>query len=347
MTEGPVITLKVTHLGPSVDDIGGMSSVIRASLTPRPGVESEALASYALTAPLWGLSLFLRCVWQLVRRSRARIGTLHVHLSQRGSYVREGALIALAALRRVPVVVTIHGSSGPAFLCAHPRLVRTVLRPALRIAVLGDRARQRAATVLPAAKLVILTNVVPLADDVTPPAFDGSPTALFAGEVGPRKGFDVLLQAWPLVLAAVPTARLLVAGPQLAPPVPTAGVTYLGPLAHPAVLAVLETEAWVAVLPSRHEGLPMFLLEAMSRARPVVATDVGEVAALVSEVGVLLQVGDPVGLAAGLVRYLSDADVARQDGATGRNRLQQAHSPATNAEQLDRLYGVGAPASQP
>ena len=319
-----------------------MSSVIRASLSPRAGVESEALASYSITAPLWGLGFFLRCCWQLTLRSRGRLGLLHVHLSQRGSYVREGALIALAALRRVPVVVTIHGSSGPAFICAHPRLARSVLRPVLRIAVLWDRARQRAATVLPAAKLVILTNVVPLAEHFTPPTFDGTPTALFAGEVGPRKGFDVLLQAWPLVLESVPTARLLVAGPHLAPPVESPGVVYLGPLGHPAVLTTLEADAWVAVLPSRNEGLPMFLLEAMARARPVVATDVGEIAALVTDVGVLVQVADPVGLAAGLVRYLSDPTAARTAGARGRAKLQECHSAETNTEQLNALYGVKA-----
>jgi glycosyltransferase involved in cell wall biosynthesis len=66
----------------------------------------------------------------------------------------------------------------------------------------------------------------------------------------------------------------------------------------------------VAVLPSRHEGFPVALLEAMASGRAVVATDVSGVADVAPrgerDGVVIVAPGDPSGLAAGLSRVTSD-----------------------------------------
>lgn len=73
----------------------------------------------------------------------------------------------------------------------------------------------------------------------------------------------------------------------------------------------------VFVLPSAYEGLPIALVEAMTLQRPVVVTRVGGISELVREEdGLMVEVDDPDGLAAALLKVLGDdelrADLARR-----------------------------------
>lgn len=76
----------------------------------------------------------------------------------------------------------------------------------------------------------------------------------------------------------------------------------------------------IFVLPSRTEGLPVALLEAMSTGLPVVATDVGGVAAAVEDAGLVVPPSDPSALAAALSRLLADETRRTELGLRGRQR---------------------------
>jgi glycosyltransferase involved in cell wall biosynthesis len=80
----------------------------------------------------------------------------------------------------------------------------------------------------------------------------------------------------------------------------------------PAVLAAAD----LFVLPSLSEGLPLALLEAMFAARPIVATDVGQVRVALDRgaAGILVEPGNAAALAAGLDRLLSNPAEARRLG---------------------------------
>lgn len=74
------------------------------------------------------------------------------------------------------------------------------------------------------------------------------------------------------------------------------------------------------------EGLPLSVMEAMSEARPVVATDVGGCADLVGGCGLLAPAGDANAVAAG-IRYLLDRpDMAAVMGRRGRRRAERRFS---------------------
>lgn len=80
----------------------------------------------------------------------------------------------------------------------------------------------------------------------------------------------------------------------------------------------------VFALTSTTECLPMALLEAMACARPAVCTAVGGVTEVVAdgETGYLVPPRDPAQLAAQLLRLLSDPQMARRMGRTGRQRVE-------------------------
>lgn len=151
---------------------------------------------------------------------------------------------------------------------------------------------------------------------------------LFASEVGHRKGVDVLLAAWRRVREAVPTARLTLMGP-LADPELVAhlpeGAVYVGSVSRKAVRDELARAA-VAVLPSRAEAMPMFVLEAMAAGVPVVATPVGALPDVIGAAGRLVAVDDPDGLAEAVVHFLAEPAAAQAAALAARETVARRFS---------------------
>ena len=104
----------------------------------------------------------------------------------------------------------------------------------------------------------------------------------------------------------------------------------------PGVLAGSD----VFCLPSQMEGLPLVVLEAMSQARPVVATAVGGTPELVvhGETGLLFPPGDADALADALRELLGDPARARRMGEAGRARVLADFSAEVSVDRVLRLY---------
>jgi glycosyltransferase involved in cell wall biosynthesis len=156
-----------------------------------------------------------------------------------------------------------------------------------------------------------------------PVAMPTPPRALFVGVLERYKALDVLAEAWPLVVARVPGARLHVVGRgRLADTVErlaadaSLGVMWTPELPTEGVARALD-DSTLLVLPSRGEGMGRVLVEAFCRGRTVVGTDSGGIPDLVEhEVsGLLVRPDDAGGLAAALSRVLGDATLADRLGA--------------------------------
>jgi glycosyltransferase involved in cell wall biosynthesis len=168
--------------------------------------------------------------------------------------------------------------------------------------------------------------------------------------VAPQKDFATLGRAAVRILQAEPQARFLVAG------------DFASNRAHyHGVMADLEARGVAAsfiftgyrkdvprllnaldvfVLSTHFEGLPLVILEAMARAKPVVATAVDGIPEIVqdAESGLLFPHEDHDKLAAHIVGLLRDRSWARQLGESGRRLVRTAFSRTQFAAGMSAVY---------
>lgn len=169
------------------------------------------------------------------------------------------------------------------------------------------------------------------------------PLVVFTGRFVPAKGLDVLLNAWPAVRERVPEARLLLVGDgelrgaleqQAAALGLGDAVIFAGGHDDPAPFL---RAADLFVLPSRAEGMPVALLEAMACGLPAVATRVGGSEELIAdgESGRLVASESPAALAAALGELLRRPGLM---GAKARQRIVDHYSLDQIAGRYAALY---------
>jgi glycosyltransferase involved in cell wall biosynthesis len=162
------------------------------------------------------------------------------------------------------------------------------------------------------------------------------------GRLAFAKGQDMLLEAWPSVLKAVPNARLIFVGDG---PTRQALVADHPIGADPSVIWAGHSEwpesyfaaADVMAVPSRAEGMALVPLEAMAYERSVVAFDAGGIRESIGDAGSVLACGDIVGLARALVNRLINPALARAEGLRGRQRVEEWFDARDSASRVAAL----------
>ncbi|MGQ0535423.1 MAG: glycosyltransferase [Methanobacteriota archaeon] len=157
------------------------------------------------------------------------------------------------------------------------------------------------------------------------------PRILFAGRLERGRGVRRLHAAVAELRRRGVSASLVVAGEgALAPWLAERGDPWLHVLQHRNGIAGVAKSADVLAVPSETEPSPRLLVEAMACGIPIVATGVGGVPEHLGEddAGILVPKGDDAALVAALERLLSDPDLSRDLGATGRKRAERFSAEA-------------------
>jgi glycosyltransferase involved in cell wall biosynthesis len=277
---------------------------------------------------------------------------IHTHLFPADAWGRAAALLA-----GVPAVSTAH-SSDP-WRGWHQRLADGILsRLTERVVAVSEgvarsrRERER----VPAATLTTIPNGIDLdrfdaRRDVGPLRAalglpDGVRTVGIVGRLHPAKGHPELFEAVRQLLEGGLRLAVLAVGDGelrgelegLARRLGLEGaVRFLGRRDDVAeLLNVLDVYA----MPSRWEGLPISLLEAMAASRPIVASAVGGIPEVIThgETGLLVPPGDPHALAAAVRRLLEAPEEARRMGEAARRAVRARFDVATMARRYEGLY---------
>lgn len=185
------------------------------------------------------------------------------------------------------------------------------------------------------------------------PAFPETLRFLSVARLSPEKGHLLLLEAFAGVLAEHPEARLVLAGDG-----PMRGEIEQA-IARLSLGDAVEITGWVdaerikaelgrataLVQPSFIEGLPVVIMEAMARGRPVISTYVSGIPELVlpGKTGWLVPAGDTAALKTAMAG-LAETDTATltEMGRQSIARARERHSVDTEAAKLKALFaGAG------
>jgi phosphatidylinositol alpha-mannosyltransferase len=217
-----------------------------------------------------------------------------------------------------PCVATFHADPGAVarrfYRGAAPLLRRLMRRVAVATAVSPVAAAGVAA--------FTLVRLVPNGLDTgryRPGAVRVPRRVVFLGRDDPRKGLDVLLQAWPLVAAAVPGAELRVLGAERASG--PAGVSFLGRVDEAAKIRELGEAAVLCAPNLGGESFGLIVAEGLASGCAVVASDLPAFRHVAGEAARLVPPGDAAGLSRVLTEVLSDEGEAARLAGMGRHQV--------------------------
>ncbi|MEF3117811.1 glycosyltransferase family 4 protein [Streptomyces chrestomyceticus] len=219
-----------------------------------------------------------------------------------------------------PIVATFHTSNprSRVMIAAYPILQPALEKISARIAV-SEYARRTLVEHLGGDAVVIPNGVdVDFFADAAPKEEWQGRTIGFIGRIDePRKGLPVLMRALPKILAAVPDARLLVAGrgdeEEAVAELPAdlrSRVEFLGMVSDEDKARLLRSVDLYVAPNTGGESFGIILVEAMSAGAPVLASDLDAFAQVLDqgEAGELFANEDAEALAAAAVRLLGDPD---------------------------------------
>jgi phosphatidylinositol alpha-mannosyltransferase len=161
---------------------------------------------------------------------------------------------------------------------------------------------------------------------------------LFVGRADPRKGLDVLLEAFPNIYRSRPEVRLLVAGVEN-PVKRTEGVIWLGRLSDEQVPMAYRS-ADILVSPALgSESFGIILIEAMASGVPVVASSIPGYRAVVDDgvQGRLVRPGNSDDLARGIREMIED-EAALADMSEAALRKSRHYSWERLVPQVEEAY---------
>jgi len=280
-----------------------------------------------------------------------RPDVVHLHSTKAGLLGRP-----VARLLGVPVVYTAHGTSWQytgRVLGRLQRALERALRPAtdLLLSVCPEEAQAFAAEIgFAPARIRVVPNGVQLPDVAALAAARASGRAalglsardvwaIFVGRLTREKGLDVLLDALGcdagvggLLVVGTGADRRPLEAAALRLPVPVRFCGYREDVGR------LLAAADVFVQPSRSEGLPFSVLEAMAHGLPVVGSRVGGLPGLVDGCGQLVAAEDPDALATALRRLATDPAERHALGMAGRTRVGRDFGLPDMLAALQRVY---------
>lgn len=343
---------KVLMVGPDLSLHGGIVSVVQGYLDgglPEACDAFEYLGTGVGSSKLGKSLAFTRALirYAMIMPS---YDIIHLHISARGSYKRKSIMARMAHKAGKYVILHDHdGEFKKAFEeggDSYRRDVRKTFGLADRVVVLSEEWLDYfAENVCDLDKIEVVHNGVKVPTQPCSPC--SRQDVLFLGRLDANKSPDVLLRASRKILPRFPETKIVFGGDgeidknkALAEELGIADrCEFCGWVTGGEREALFERAA-VYCLPSKNEGMPMSVLEAMSHGIPTIATAVGGVPRLIESGtnGFLIKVDDVNNLAHLIDKLLFDSELRKEIGDAGRKVVADRFNSKHSIEQILNLY---------
>ena len=280
--------------------------------------------------------------------ARRRPDVVHVHTSHSFSFYISAPYVLVAGLLwRRPVILHVHGSAFDEFIegasAPAARFQQLVFDACTAVVALSGHWREVLSARVPPERIVVIPNAVD-PDEYDPDPVADPPHLVFVSNHIERKGIVEVTRAVDELQDAGVRFRATIAGSgplsDHAEAVADAHeeVEYVGFVSEERKRDLLS-EGSVYVLPTRAEGLPIAVLEAMAGANAIVSTDVGGIPSIVDDAnGALVSHGDGPALTDALGDLLADPETTARMGRVSRRRIEESYAWPDVVDQLLSLY---------
>ena len=348
--------MRVIVVGPdSRRTKGGIASVIQGMREDTWLTEQTNMAFYSSCYegnPLAKIGYELRQIFRFGKVVK-NFDLVHIHMSIKGSAQRKMRYAQIAKKQGKKVILHIHSGNFVSYYRSLSEKKRAKLQSILReadcVVALSQSWKKALSEEIGLTNCTAILNGISLkayANDFKP--FNERPIDfLFLGRLGAEKGTDNLLESLKAIKAEGKNFRCVLAGDG---PVQDYSqwvdeaqmqeqVTFAGWVKGKQKRELLQN-ARILLLPSRHEGMPMSILEAMAYGEAVVSTKVGGIPEAVTdgESGVLIEPDDKETLRQTMRRLLDEPKLAEQMGYRGREIVKQKFDLEQIHRQLYALY---------
>lgn len=346
----------VLMVGPALDSWGGVATVEKNILS---AMESSSWdLSFVSTmedgSAAHKVARFSRALLE-IRKQLAVVDLCHVHMALGMSFRRKFLVCRMAYQKGVPFLLHVHEgdfvSLYDALSAADKERVTWMFAHARCVIVLSEEWKRYFAAKFHLDTIEVLENAVSVSSKA---ATDRDfKKFLFLGRMCPKKGVDTLLRSSKLLAEHTADFHVYIAGGgeklesyrSLASDLGLldSQVSFLG-WADEVMKERLFAECGSLVLPSRAEGLPMCVLEAMAHGCVAIATRVGALPELIQHGGngFLYDYGDLEALAGLMHACMNNQEMAASVGDAGRHTIIERYSLDAYRSRLERLYAKHA-----
>ncbi|MGO8880629.1 MAG: glycosyltransferase family 4 protein [Desulfomonilaceae bacterium] len=290
---------------------------------------------------------------------------VHIHIPFSDGFPGTIIFMTIARLVGTKILLHIHGTDWDSCYLERSELTKFVFRMGFRIPqkiiVLYETWRINIKKLVPTAKVHTIANCL---EDTEPPdpslvqrirpelgIGDNNFLVLTVGFVGPRKGYLDILDAVPAVVKTDESVRFVFVGGEERPgenyPVLSRiknqnldrWVLVTGEV-HRSRIPLYLAAADVFLLPSREEGMPIAILEAMRASRPIITTTVGGIPEMIEDgrSGILIQPGDPEQIAEALISLLKNDGLSEKLAQGARTVFEKKFEAHVCINELAYIY---------
>lgn len=343
----------VEIIGPDpVRSQGGMATVIANMLGSDFLRERYRLEMYPsfIDGPLLKRATY-STIRQMCFRKPADVDIFHIHICSGTSTWRKRRYVQNLGDAAGGVVLHVHGARYHTFFdsCNEREKgeIRRLYDSVGSVIVLSEEWRDVFCDrqICDPSKIEVIHNAVPIPKKNCTQY--GSRRVLFMGRLAERKSPDVLLRAAVKILKEFPDAHFTFAGDgdverykALARELGIDGSCTFAGWVSGEGREKLFRESDIYCLPSKNEGMPMSVLEAMSYGLPVITTPVGGIPQVIrSDVnGILMPVGDADALAEELLKLMASPARSKEIGEMGRRTIEERFGMDAFSECISAVY---------